>query len=100
MEKTKNGSYIVICSTKDNVYFKKEQHNVFEDGFWEKWEYNEKGQIIRSQDAEGFWEKWKYKGNGNKAKYENSSGFRVEWKNYKDRKEKTIRSVWSKNKQR
>jgi hypothetical protein len=43
-------------------------------GYWEKNEYDDKGNRIYSEDSDGNWEKYEYDGRGNKIYYEHSNG--------------------------
>jgi len=51
----------------------------YKNGYWEKYEYDEKGNKIKYENLDGFWIKYEYDENMNMIKYENSNG---NWKKY------------------
>ena len=44
------------------------------NGYWKKYEYNEKGLKIKYEDSYGLWGKYEYNEKGLKTKYETSMG--------------------------
>ena len=46
------------------------------NGYWTKWEYDNKGNETYSEDSCGYWRKYEYDSNGNKTYYEDSTGFK------------------------
>jgi len=52
-----------------------------ENGFWEKWDYDEQGNKIYVENSEGLWAKREYDYQGNEIYFENSKGLWVkrEW---------------------
>ncbi|MCK9272970.1 hypothetical protein M0P65_05475 [Candidatus Gracilibacteria bacterium] len=57
-------------------YIKKE----YPDGYWEKYEYNERKDLIKTENFDGFWIKYEYDENGNRIKRNYSDG---SWLKYK-----------------
>ena len=45
------------------------------DGYWEKWERNEKGKIVFYTTVNNYWEKNKYDESGNEIYHEDSGGY-------------------------
>ena len=56
----------------------------YEDGRWEKWEVDNKGNGIYYESSEGYWCKWEYNADEEEIYYENSDGYWVK-KEYDDR---------------
>jgi hypothetical protein len=44
------------------------------DGFWQKWEYDNQGNKIYYGNSNGYWYKYEYDNQGNIIYYENSNG--------------------------
>ena len=49
------------------------------EGEWQKWEYDDNGNLIYSVDSDGWWEKQEYDDKGNKIYYESSNGYWVKY---------------------
>jgi len=47
--------------------------------FWRKSKYDSNGNMIKYKDSTGYWRKWKYDDEGNKIKYEDSYGYWEKW---------------------
>jgi hypothetical protein len=56
---------------------KNDKRIYFEDssGYWEKWEYDSKGNQIYFENSYGFWEKKEYDSQCNQIYFEDSEGF-------------------------
>jgi len=65
-----------IRDKRGNIIYKE-----VENGFWEKWEYDESGNKIYFENSDGFWVKREWDSNGKEIYYENSNGLWVkrEW---------------------
>ena len=74
-----NGTYKVrYCDTRFEVYNEKGNEIYLEDdsdGYWYKWEYDKKGNMIYLEDSKGYWAKREYDEKGNQIYYGNSNGF-------------------------
>jgi len=77
-----NGNIIYHENIKGRNYWKKfeyddqgnEIYSEDSDGFWYKTEYNTNSNIIYYERSDGFWKKYEYDANGNKIYYEDSNG--------------------------
>jgi len=65
-----------ITNVKGNLIYKE-----WEDGYWARWEYDERGNKIYVENSDGFWLKREYDLNGKEIYFENSKGLWVkrEW---------------------
>ena len=75
-----DNSYIrIVDIDKGNVVYIE-----YDDGYWEKWDYDVKGNLIYFETSYGYWGKREYDDNGNKIYWEDSYGH---WKKmeYDDR---------------
>jgi len=43
-------------------------------GDWEKYEFDQQGEITYNEDSDGFWAKWEYNDDGSWLFYEDSKG--------------------------
>ncbi len=69
--------------------------------YWKKYEYNDRGKLIFLEDSNGYWEKIIYSEDGKKAKYNNSKG--EWWEQQYDEKNRLIKytksdGYWEKRK--
>ena len=54
-------------------------HEDQDEDEWQKWVYDDNGNLIHSVDSDGWWEKQEYDDRGNKIYYESSNGYWVKY---------------------
>jgi len=62
------GKYFEIWQNGKNIYLE------ITDGFWLKYEYNDKGKVKHFRDSDGYWWKREYDNQGKERYYENNMG--------------------------
>jgi hypothetical protein len=61
-----------------------------DNGYWQTWQYDERGNEIRYETSSSYWETRQYDENGNKIRYETSKG---DWKTWQYDKRGHVVSV-------
>ena len=77
---------VSIMGNNQHVYGELERiiYSEYDNGYWQKHEYDNDGNRTYLQDSYGFWSKYEYDANGNEIYYETSDGFWEKWE-YDDR---------------
>ena len=77
---------VSIMGNNHHVYGELERiiYSEYDNGYWEKYEYDEQGNKIYHEDSYGFWSKYEYDNQGNEIYFVDSDGFWEKWE-YDDR---------------
>ena len=70
--KIKDFPFIIKDKNRNEIYY--EDSN----GYWCKYEYNDKGKEIYFENSDGYWHKCEHNDNGNEIYFENSDGLIID----------------------